>query len=175
MLKKKYSLILILALLIVIPMLVAIVTHSFPTRNSDQDQLVQPTRGPMVTNGVNFQRDSTIDKLLAPGTEPTVNQLTAEELQYPEASIQTFPNQGQEHGTLVITSHQRNVKVVIEEPNGSEGSGTQHIPFNIAPFRITKLPPGYYIISAAKENGEPQSVEIIVEPGKVTRVTLSLP
>lgn len=117
--------------------------------------------------------NSLYDQVLTPGTVPTAAPLDPNEQSYHQANPQYFPFDPALKGTLVVTSEVSNLNVTLE-PMGVDNYRSAAMPFNTAPFKFPGIPAGYYIASAAHDNYEARSFNVLVEPDKITRLNIYL-
>lgn len=122
---------------------------------------------------VPFQRDTFLDKQLAPNSEPTTTALTTQEQTYANAKPQSFPEANTtSRGTLIVTSDTPNTTVTIDLSGGSE-SGANTISSNTTPFKMTRIPAGYYVVNAV-QNTTGAAYIMVIEPNKITRLHINL-
>lgn len=123
-----------------------------------------------------FQRNETLDQNIPPGAEPSLQGLTQSELQLPEGQPQQFPDSDKQgRGALVVTAFDSGVEVRITTPMDSHsGEDDYFVPANTAPFRITAIPPGYYLVDARKDGYDQSEFIIRVDRDHVTRLQVSL-
>jgi len=116
-----------------------------------------------------------LDKDIPPGAEPSTNALTPVEKTFTKAKPQEFPGTSPTNtGTLVVTSETPSITIRITTPNQPEGEGGGFVPSNITPFIYTDMPAGYYLIDETKDGYDESEVAIRIEPGKITRLSVSL-
>lgn len=104
--------------------------------------------------------------------------LTPEERSLPPAASQTFlipEPQITEPGTLIVDSVPEDARVVIdtaEEEGGGENS--RPVPVNMTPFRVDSIPAGSHHLLISKQGYEYQEMDVTINPGEITRITITL-
>ncbi len=125
-----------------------------------------------------FHRDTYLDNFALKDAPPSTVSLTPLEQTYPPGLPQQFPDSSPtQTGTLVVTADTDNVRIILttKDPGDVDLSGeTKYAaPANSAPVRIM-LPANYYTVVAEKDRYVWKWIPIVIEPNKVTRLSVHL-
>lgn len=101
--------------------------------------------------------------------------LPPDQSQLPEAKPQLFNNpETIAKGSLVVTTNQSDVRVVIDAPHEEVSTDTQAAPVNIAPFKISSIPAGKHTLTAFKEGFVYYEKEFEINPNQTTTIDIHL-
>lgn len=172
---KKYLLLGICLLLLIFFILLAIKLIFFHSPPTNTKKTITDNTKPSVTAVPPFKQNPTLDKDIPPDAQPSTKALTPTEETYAKAKQQVFSQTSQTGtGTLVVASGISGVTIRISQPNEPETGTGNFVPSNTTPFIYTDMPSGYYLVDARKDGYDESQVTVRVEPGKITRLTVSL-
>lgn len=116
---------------------------------------------------------------MAPRQSPT--QITTQEKEYPQATLQQFQNtNSNETGTLVVSTSTEGIIIKIDplaigETQGEKDLSTlPKIPTQYPPFKYVGIPAGQHTLLASKPGYLAQKISFTIAPSEITRLQISL-